>query len=169
MSETGQGAAAPADRLRGLMRRAPQLVTVVTALGADGPRGITVSSFTSVSLDPALVLVSIGAASPAHAAIRSGRFRVHLLAEDQGDLSNHFARPGQTSAEQFAAPCRAALRPGAPPLLAGCVGWLECAVTAEYREADHTLFIGRVVAGDLERPEAAPLIYHDRGYHRIER
>lgn len=167
--ETGQGRPGPADLLRGLMRRAPQLVTVVTAVGDDGPRGITVSSFTSVSLDPALVLISIGTASRSRSAIRSGRFRVHLLAEDQAAVSNHFAQPGRTSAEQFGDACRSALRSGAPPLLPGCVGWLECAVTAEHEEADHTLFIGRVLGGGIDRPAVAPLVYQDRGYHRLTR
>lgn len=166
MNAVSRGSAPP-DLIRDLMRRAPQLVTVVTAFGDDGPRGITVSSFTSVSLEPALVLISITTASPSHAAIRSGAFRVHLLADDQADMSNHFARPGQTSEEQFAGAFRTAIRPGAPPLLPDCVGWLECAVAAEHREGDHTLFIGRVVAGELERPHAAPLIYFDRSYRRL--
>ena len=76
----------PGSAIRGLMRRAPQLVTVVTANGPEGPRGITVSSFIPVSLDPPLVLVSIMNSARAHAAIAAGAFRVHLLAGDSDRL-----------------------------------------------------------------------------------
>ena len=77
---------AAASGLRALMRQAPQLVTVVTAVGDEGPRGITVSSMTSVSMAPPLLLVSIARTAAAHAAIAAGRFRVHLLGEDQACL-----------------------------------------------------------------------------------
>ena len=70
-----------ASAIRELMRRAPQLVTVVTARGPEGPRGITVSSFIPVSLAPPLVLISIMNSAWTHSAIAGGRFRVHLLAK----------------------------------------------------------------------------------------
>ena len=84
----------PGSAIRGLMRRAPQLVTVVTASGPEGPRGITVSSFIPVSLDPPLVLVSIMNAARAHAAIAAGAFRVHLLASDQAGSPGTSRSPG---------------------------------------------------------------------------
>lgn len=160
----------PGSAIRGLMRRAPQLVTVVTASGPEGPRGITVSSFIPVSLDPPLVLVSIMNSARAHAAIAAGAFRVHLLASDQASVSGHFAKPGLDSRTQFAAPFSDAVRAdgsGDPPLLAGCIGWLECATVGNYTEGDHTLFIGRVTEGRVERAEAAPLLYYDRGYREV--
>ncbi len=157
------------ELLRDFMRRAPQLVTVVTARGADGPRGITVSSFVSVSLEPPLVLVSIAVEARAHEAIAAGRFRVHLMGEDQRDVSNHFARPGLGSAEQFAGAHAEGSSPeGAPPRLDGCIGWLDCEVASAHREGDHTLFIGRIVDAAVERPDAAPLVYQNRGYRRLE-
>lgn len=159
-----------ASDLRALMRAAPQLVTVVTARGPDGPRGITVSSFLSVSLAPPLVLVSISKSSPAHEAIAAGRFRVHLLAADQAAVSGHFARPGLSSDEQFAGRYREAVSAGGeggPPRLPGCVGAIECESVAAYEGGDHTLFLGRVREVSLERSEAEPLLYFSRGYRRV--
>jgi flavin reductase (DIM6/NTAB) family NADH-FMN oxidoreductase RutF len=84
------------------MRTFPQGVVVVTAIGSECPRGITVSSFTSLSLAPPRVLVSIAKESRAHEAIEQGRFAVSVLAEDHGALSDHFARRN-TSEERFQA------------------------------------------------------------------
>ena len=161
---------AAASAIRGLMRRAPQLVTVVTASGADGPRGITVSSFIPVSLEPPLVLVSIMNSAQAHAAVAAGRFRVHLLAADQSAVSGHFAKSGLDSAGQFAgALLGAAERAGNtnPPQLSGCIGWVECRTVATHEEGDHTLFVGRVIEGRVEREDASPLLYHDRAYRQV--
>lgn len=159
-----------AEGLRALMRAAPQLVTVVTAWGADGPRGITVSSFISVSLAPATVLVSIMKSARAHAAIAAGRFRVHLLAEDQAAVSAHFARPGLGADEQFGGAFRGALdgrRKGEPPRLPDCLGWAECETVSAVDGEDHTLFLGRVREASVERGEAPPLLYVSRGYRRV--
>ena len=159
-----------ASAIRALMRRAPQLVTVVTASGPEGPKGITVSSFIPVSLDPPLVLVSITNSAGAHSAIAAGAFRVHLLAADQVDLSGHFAKPGLDSADQFGNSLAVAVAAGGagyPPRLSGCIGWLECSTVGAHREGDHTLFIGRVTEGRVEREDAAPLLYHDRGYREV--
>ena len=79
--------------LKDVMRTFPQGTTVVTAEGDDGPRGITVSSFTSVSLTPRLVLICILKDSSAHDAIKTGRFVVNVLAEGQGAVSDHVASP----------------------------------------------------------------------------
>ncbi len=158
------------DGLRALMRAAPQLVTVVTAWGADGPRGITVSSFISVSLAPATVLVSIMKSARAHAAIAAGRFRVHLLAEDQAAVSAHFARPGLGADEQFGGAFRGALdgrRKGEPPRLPDCLGWAECETVSAVDGEDHTLFLGRVREVSVERGEAPPLLYVSRSYRRV--
>ena len=158
----------PASPIQALMRRAAQLVTVVTASGPEGPRGITVSSFIPVSLEPPLVLVSIMNSARAHAAIAAGAFRVHLLASDQADVSGHFAKPGLDS--QFGGRFAEAVEEcgaGDPPRISGCIGWLECAVVGAHAGGDHTLFIGKVTEGRVERADAAPLLYYDRGYREL--
>ncbi len=159
-----------ASAIRALMRCAPQLVTVVTTTGPEGPRGITVSSFTSVSLEPPLVLVSIMNSAQAHAGIAAAGFRVHLLASDQAGVSGHFAKPGLDSATQFAGAFAGAVEAGGagkPPQLSGSIGWLECRTVGAHREGDHTLFIGRVIEGRVERADAPPLLYYDRAYREI--
>jgi 3-hydroxy-9,10-secoandrosta-1,3,5(10)-triene-9,17-dione monooxygenase reductase component len=145
--------------LREVMRTFPQGVVVVTAMGSEGPRGITVSSFLSLSLDPPWVLMSIWKESRAHEAIARGRFTVSTLAEDQGALSDHFARPNLTSEEQF----RNVAAEGEPPKLSGCLSYLDCRVVEEVAVSDHTLFIGEVEKAALG-VEGRPLVFFSRQY-----
>ncbi len=155
-----------ADSLRAFMRNAPQAVSVVTAVGEEGPRGITVSAFFSLSVDPPSFLISIRKQSRAHAAIARGRFRIHLLAEDQAAVSNHFARQGLDSREQF--PDHPADADAEPPRLPDCLAWADCRVVSRYEEADHTLFVGALLASGVERPEVRPLVYHRTAYRTVD-
>jgi flavin reductase (DIM6/NTAB) family NADH-FMN oxidoreductase RutF len=141
------------------MRTFPQGVVVVTASDDEGPRGITVSSFTSISLTPPLVLICIKTDARAHAAIDRGRFVVNVLAEDQGSISDHFATPNLTSEQQFTSiPFESA-----PPRLEGCLGYLDCQVVARIPQGDHTIFVGEVSSSKLGR-DAKPLVFHSRQY-----
>ncbi len=150
--------------LRAFMRNAPQAVSVVTAAGEGGPRGITVSAFFSVSVEPPLMLISIGRAARAHPAIRRGSFRIHLLADDQAGVSNHFARPGLDSAQQFPDHAPDGID---PPRIPNCVAWADCRIVSAHDEADHTLFVGRVTASRVERPDARPLLYQQGSYRTV--
>jgi len=145
--------------LREVMRTFPQGVVVVTAMGSEGPRGITVSSFISLSLAPPRVLVSVMKESSAHEAIDRGRFAVSVLADDQGALSDHFARPNLSSDEQF----RNVVVEGEPPRLEGCLSYLDCRVVERVSASDHTLFIGEVERAELGR-EGKPLVFFSRQY-----
>ena len=145
--------------LREVMRTFPQGVVVVTAMGSEGPRGITVSSFISLSLAPPRVLVSIAKESKAHEAIERGRFAVSVLAEDQGALSDRFARTKLTSEEQF----QDVAVEGEPPKLSGCLSYLECRVVERVAASDHTLFIGEVERASFGR-EGKPLVFFSRQY-----
>ena len=150
--------------LRSVMRVFPQGVVVVTTAPSDGePRGVTVSSFMSVSLHPPLIVICIMKEAQAHAALESaGSFTVNILAQDQGALSDHFATPNLTSAEQFATVPHQ-MRPGRPPLLEGCVGYLDCSVVDKMAQGTHTLFIGEVQAGKV-LGESRPLLFYSRRY-----
>jgi flavin reductase (DIM6/NTAB) family NADH-FMN oxidoreductase RutF len=152
------------EALRGVMRVFPQGVVVVTAAAPGGePRGITVSSFTSVSLTPPLVLICILKEAQAHEAIdEAGSFVVNILAEDQGALSDHFARTKLTSAEQFRT-VSYRKQDGSAPLLDGCLGYLECKVVDRIAQADHTLFIGEVQSGNGAE-DGKPLVFFSRQY-----
>ncbi|MES2262785.1 MAG: flavin reductase family protein [Pseudomonadota bacterium] len=135
-------------------------VTVITALAADGtPVGVTASSFNSVSLDPPMVLWSLAKNSRSLAAFtHSPYFAVHILAVEQDELSNRFAKSG---ADKFAG---LAVQAGAGgvPLLPGCAARLQCRTTFQYEGGDHIIFVGEVV--DLDRCDASPLVFHGGRY-----
>lgn len=133
-------------------------VTIVTTQDHGGrPRGMTVSAFSSVSLDPPLVLICIDREAECYPNLQqSGRFAVNILEQGQGDLSRRFATK---DVDRFAG---VRVRPGATglPLLEGALGVLECRVVGAHRAGDHTIFVGEVEAAAVT-PEA-PLL-HCRG------
>ena len=152
------------EALRSVMRVFPQGVVVVTAAPEGGEqRGITVSSFMSVSLDPPLVVICIMKQAKAHGAIESaGSFAVNILAEDQGAISDHFATPNLSSEEQFATVAHEK-RSGRPPPIGGCLGYLDCTVEDRVAAGDHTLFVGEVQGGKV-LSESRPLVFYSRRY-----
>jgi flavin reductase (DIM6/NTAB) family NADH-FMN oxidoreductase RutF len=149
-------------------------VTVVTALDEAGgntqPWGTTVSSFTSVSLDPPLVLVAIGHERSIHPLIETtGPFAVNILGEDSRALSDCFAgAPSELPREAFCnAPYRIGERCGLP-VLDDALAFVGCAVERVIEAGDHTLYIGRVVEAGTSDGPGWPLLYYRRRYLRIE-
>ena len=144
------------------MRRFPSGIAVLT-LAVDGERyGVTVGSLVSLSLEPALVGVSIGVHSPLHEPLRdSGRFALSLLAGDQAPLAQHFARSVPPLALWAGIPVRADAGP--EPRLAGALAWLGCATVAQHEVGDHTFFVGEVVWSERGR-EGEALAYLDGAY-----
>jgi flavin reductase (DIM6/NTAB) family NADH-FMN oxidoreductase RutF len=137
----------------------PSGVTVVTARVGDLPLGMTVSSFSSLSLDPPLVLACIAKSAKSHDGIvGAGGFAVHVLARDQEDISRLFARPGPEKFDDVATDDGLF---GAPLLPLG-VARLVCAHEAGVDGGDHTILIGRVL--EVARTEHQPLLYWDRDY-----
>ena len=120
----------------------PTGVAVVTTCAASGAFvGLTINSFSSLSLEPPLVLWSLNVASPSLSAFDRARcFAVNILAEDQVELSKRFASP---VANKFS---RLEIHAGIEgvPLLAGCAAHLECRAAARHNGGDHILFIGHV-------------------------
>ncbi len=145
-------------------------VTVVTALDGDRPQWITVNALTSVSLDPAMIMIALDRKRFIVPAVEAtGRYAVNILAEDQQWLSDCFAGASVTpSREAF---CGAAWRPGwgGLPLLEGAIAAMECEVTERFEVGDHYLYVGAVQALVLDEPAAPPLLYHRKRYLRIER
>jgi flavin reductase (DIM6/NTAB) family NADH-FMN oxidoreductase RutF len=126
-------------------------VTVVTTRAADGtPAGLTVNSFTSVSLDPPLVLWCLG--------LDSASFLINVLAADQLDIAKRFA---SRSPDKFTGLSWAPTESGLPRL-DGCVAWLECGIRSRYEEGDHLILVGRIEA--FETVRRVPLIFHDGRY-----
>jgi len=139
--------------LRRCLGAFPTGVAVITYDTPDGYRGVTVNSFVSVSLDPALVLVSIGSGARARTGLDNVPFAVNILAGHQEDVALHFAgRPSES--------LRVPWHQDAPvPRLRECAAWLECLPWRTVEAGDHFLFIGEVVAFGHD-PAAAPLIFH---------
>lgn len=137
-------------------------VTVVATLDREGqPRGLTVSSFCSVSLDPPLILVCVDNRSEAHPAFLASKlFGVSVLAEEQQDVSRRFASL-ETDRNSFAF----ARGPEGAPLVPGALARIECALHADYDGGDHRIYVGRVLS--LEARPGRPLVYHASGYRRL--
>jgi flavin reductase (DIM6/NTAB) family NADH-FMN oxidoreductase RutF len=154
------------DALRWVMRLYPSGVSVLT-VDADGDRiGVTIGSLVSLSLEPALVGVSIGRELAVHELLRrAGAFAVSLLRGDQGQVAAQFAR----GAPPIALWAGVETRTGATgaPLLVDALAWLECRVAAEHRVGDHTFFVGEVVAID-EGETGSALAYREHRYLSVD-
>jgi 3-hydroxy-9,10-secoandrosta-1,3,5(10)-triene-9,17-dione monooxygenase reductase component len=159
----------PADVFRRVLGHFVTGVTVVTALDGERPFGITVNALSSVSLDPALVMVALDRRRFLTPIVRAaGRYAVNILSEDQQALSDCFAgAPVEPGREAF---CGAAWHAGTTglPLLDGAIATLECTVVETFSSGDHDLFIGRVDTLANEEHHPMPLLYYRRRYLRIE-
>lgn len=125
------------------------VVTVVTTMDGEGdPIGFTANSFSSVSLDPPLLLVSIAKTSQNHAAFVQGTgFAINVLSETQKDVSNTFARPVP---DRFAKLDWKA-GPAGAPVIAGVSAWFDCVLHQVVPAGDHDILIGRVTAFDANQ------------------
>jgi flavin reductase (DIM6/NTAB) family NADH-FMN oxidoreductase RutF len=139
-------------------------VTVATVRAPDGsPHGLTVSSFTPVSIEPPLILICIDHGCTFLQHFRAcSHFAVNILAESQRDLSITFA-------------CKDAGRfkgvdwnpsPNGVPLLHGCIATFECQLAAVIEAGDHAIFLGEVVSAECQGGE--PLLYFNREYRSLD-
>ena len=140
-------------------------VTIVTACDPSGePSGLTVNSFASVSLDPPLILWSLSLYTPVLDAFRDcTHYAVNVLAADQVDLSNSFAKPGDSKHRfdglTYESGC------GGAPLLPGCCAWFECRNETQHAGGDHLIFVGRVEK--YRREERVPLLFQGGAYRQL--
>ena len=137
-------------------------VTVVTTLapGIKEPLGVTVSAFSSLSLDPPLVLFCLGNSTSSLEAFKTfGHFAVNILSEHQRDLSIRFA---SRSEDKWQGVAWSAGHSGVP-MLSGCLGNLECSLVNVVDGGDHQIFIGKVEK--LKHQEGgSPLVYFRGSY-----
>lgn len=138
-------------------------VTVVTTLDEQGaPFGVTANSFSSVSLNPPLVLWSLANTAQSMSAFRqSGHFAVHVLANDHKSVSNHFAKSG---GDKFSSMPWQKGKLGSP-LLSKYVSRFECRTLHKYEGGDHTIFVGQVV--NLDQKVGKALVFHQGGYAEL--
>ena len=145
---------------RSLLGRFASGVTVVTAVTADGPIGFTCQSFSSLSLDPPLIVFAPARTSRTWARLREiGRFCVNVLAEGQDAVSQNFARsvPDTFSGVAWTQSVHGS------PVLTDVVAWIDAELWAEYDGGDHTIAVARVLdlGADASR---TPLLFHRGAY-----
>lgn len=142
-------------------------ITVITLDSEDEVHGMTANAFTSVSLDPMLVLVCVDQRARTHAHLRAKkRFGVNILAESQRAISDYYARPTRTHD-------RAAEEAGAQfertehgtPVLRGALAYLECRLHTAQDAGDHTIFIAEVE--EVVVSGGDPLLYFSSKYRKI--
>ncbi|UVL86386.1 flavin reductase family protein [Pseudomonas sp. B21-028] len=148
--------------LRNLLGKFATGVTVITTRAADGRNvGMTANSFSSVSLDPPLVLWSISRNAPSLTDyLACGHFAINILGADQHDISGHFARPAP---DKFSG---VAFREGEAgvPLLDGVIATLVCRNVTQYEGGDHLIFLGQIE--QYRHGAGEPLVFHC-GQYRV--
>jgi flavin reductase (DIM6/NTAB) family NADH-FMN oxidoreductase RutF len=148
--------------LKETMRAYPQGVTVVTAKGPDGFKGITVSSFISVSLKPPLILVSIAINSENYDVFRDAdEFVVNFLADDQKFVSDRFA--GRLRLNDRFDGIGFKFELTTAPVIDGVRAFIECRSRGVHDEGDHSLIIGEVVNA-RKLNDKNPLVYQNQQY-----
>lgn len=138
-------------------------VTVVTTIDKRGKKhGLTVNSFSSVSLDPPLVLWSQSLNAPSYPIFAEAEFfAINILSQDQVPVSNCFARGGDDKFSDIG--CRRGI--GGVPLIEGCSAYLECKRVASYPGGDHALYIGLVQ--QVGKNDSPPLIFGNGRYMNL--
>lgn len=154
------------EKLRGAMRAWTTGVTVVTAIHEGQRYGMTVNSFTSVSLEPPLISVTLKRLTHTYDLVeKSGEFAVTILSAEQGDLSDRFAGKLPDIEDRFeGVPTEQMLIDA--PLIKGGTAFFNCRVVNSIPAGENTLFLAEVVAASGEG-EGDPLVYHNRVYWKL--
>lgn len=143
-------------------------VTIITSAKEDDTRtGFTANSFTSVSLDPALVLFCLS--KKAHSSdffdVESN-VGISILSEEQRELSNRFSNPNLNAAERFEGVNL--ISEATAPILKDCVAWLEGSVTSRVDGGDHWIYICKINQGGIEKSSSSPLLYAMGSYKSLK-
>ena len=156
-----------ADDFKLIMRRWASTVTIITTRTNNEIYGLTATAFSSLSVQPPMVFVSIFRKTHTHPLIeQSGIFCVNFLASDMAHISDRFA--GRYPNEDRFAGLNYRVEATGAPVLADAIAYLDCRVIEPLVTGDHTIFIGQVEAGGLQKPDQAPLLYYMGGYHTID-
>jgi flavin reductase (DIM6/NTAB) family NADH-FMN oxidoreductase RutF len=147
------------DYRRALAQFATGIAVVTTRTAAGVPVGITINSFSSVSLEPPLVLWNVGLKATAFETFRAApRFMVNVLASGQLEVARRFATQNE---DRFAGTSWSTTEAGMPRL-DGCIAWFECSARNAHPEGDHVILVGRVEV--FETAPGLPLIFHAGRY-----
>jgi flavin reductase (DIM6/NTAB) family NADH-FMN oxidoreductase RutF len=154
------------ESLRVAMRAWSAGVTIVTATFEGQRHGMTVNSFTSISLDPPLITITLQQNTRTHEIItKSKSFGLTILSTQQAQLSNIFAGRIKEVEDKFAYLKTETLITGSP-LIVGGLSWLDCNVIQTFDAGMNTLFIAQVIAAH-GTGSGEPLIYHNREYWQL--
>ncbi|MCS7094444.1 MAG: flavin reductase family protein [Thaumarchaeota archaeon] len=147
------------------MRSYPQGVSVSTTTHNSKPWGLTVSSFTSISLDPPLVMISIAKGSKSHEVFtKSDNFAINMLATGQESIAEIFA--GKVPPERRFEHVRYRYGKSGAPILTDCSAYLDCKNYRTYDGGDHSIILGEVIDGAVSGP-FSPLVYFNRRYTTV--
>jgi flavin reductase (DIM6/NTAB) family NADH-FMN oxidoreductase RutF len=139
-------------------------VTVITSEDEGSVCGLTANSFTSVSVEPPLVLfcADLDSRTCMQLSRHGTGFTVNILGEDQQQLSNKFANPELTIEERLEGETYRSAETGGP-IFEDSPAWLECELEDKHESGDHIIYIGKVLRGDV-RGEMKPLLYYEGQY-----
>jgi len=154
------------EQLRQAMRAWTTGVAVITARYDGQQYGMTVNSFTSISLEPPLVSVTLKQLTHVHALVeKSGEFSLTILSSDQGTLSDRFAGKLHNIHDRFdGVPTEILLMDA--PLIKGGQAYFNCRVVNSMPVGENTLLIAEVIAAQAN-PEGEPLVYHNRVFWKL--
>ncbi|AJE46720.1 flavin reductase family protein [Celeribacter indicus] len=151
-------------RFRDLLGHYASGLTVIAGIAGKTPVGFTCQSFYSVSLDPPLVSFCVNNGSKSWPQLRpAGTFSINLLAADQAEISNGFAK---SSGDRWSGIGRSP-SPRGNPLIHGALAWFDCTLFAEHAAGDHSIVIGQVQAMS-ETNEVDPLLFYKGKYRVLE-
>lgn len=157
------------DQLKQTMRRWASGVTIVTARAGDTQSGMTVSAFSSVTLDPPLILVCLNKSASVPALLQqTDSFAVSLLGAGQETISSRFAGMVELAEgeSRFDGVPTFTAATGAP-LIEGSLAWIDCKIHAIHEAGTHLIVIGRVIATGQNPAIDEPLLYFNRGYRHL--
>jgi flavin reductase (DIM6/NTAB) family NADH-FMN oxidoreductase RutF len=161
--EKAEAAGVDRQRFFEIMASFPSGVAIVTTLDADGvPRGLTTTAVSSVSADPATLLVCVDLGSRTLAALRARRrFVVNFMAENRSHLCLLFASKTE---DKFAEVAWSPTRRGLPFLHDDVLAWAECQTVHDIEIGDHAVLVARVDDGDVQPEHEVPLMYYRRSW-----
>lgn len=142
-------------------------ITVITVAQEDGEiHGMTANSFTSVSLDPLLVLVCVDQRARTHAHLQARqRFGINILAQDQRAISEYYARSVESHQHPETAGARFDRTSHGTPVLHGALAYLECRLHSTQIAGDHTIFVAEVE--EVVMGKGTPLLYFRGQYKQL--
>jgi len=144
-------------------------VTVVTTLADGVDHAMTANAFTSVSLDPLLVLVCVEKVTRFHDAVMaSGEWAVSVLAEHEREASVWFATRGRPLRDQIGRFPNVRGELTGAAVLSGALAWLECRTVGVYDGGDHSIVLGEVLAVGSDPGGSGPLLYYSSGYRSLD-